>query len=51
MSLSRDRAEEVLAHIDSLVGPPDKETEKEREERRKMVIRDAEARRIRKTAS
>lgn len=48
--MERAQLDEILDKIDSIVGPPDAETEAERDARRLMVERDAEARRIRKAA-
>lgn len=42
--------DEILAHIDAAVGPPDAETEAEHEARRQMIERDHRARAIRKHA-
>lgn len=43
--------DKIVELIDSLVGPPEGETEEERTERKKMILRHAEARRIRKAAN
>lgn len=43
-----DQVDEILARIDAAVGPPENETDDEHEDRRKMIERDAEARRIRR---
>lgn len=43
--------DKILELIDKCLGTPDNETEEERIERKKMILRDAEARRIRKAAN
>lgn len=43
--------DELLAKIDKAVGPPETETPEEREKRKQMLVRNAEARRIRKASS
>lgn len=43
-----EQLDEVLDRIDAAIGPPESETPEERELRRRMVDRDAEARRIRR---
>jgi hypothetical protein len=45
-----EQLDEILDRIDAVVGAPEAETEEEHEKRRRMVERDAEARRIRKGA-
>lgn len=46
--MQRDRLDEILDKIDAAVGPPEAESDEEHEARRRMVERDAEARRIRR---
>lgn len=44
-------ADEFLNKLDAIVGPPEHETQEEREERAAMIERDRMARRIRKAAT
>lgn len=48
--MAPETIEKVLEKIDSLVGPPENETPEERQKRREMIVRDHEARKIRKAA-
>lgn len=41
-------ADEVIAHIDAAIGPPEDETDEEHEQRKRMIERDHLAREIRR---
>lgn len=44
-------ADEVIAHIDAAIGPPENETDEEHAARQAMIERDHRAREIRRNAS
>lgn len=49
-TMAPETIEEILEKIDKAVGPPENETPEERQRRREMIVRDAEARKVRKLA-
>lgn len=44
------QADKLIDKIDSIIGPPETETDEQHEERKRMIERDHEARQIRKAA-
>ena len=50
VTMAPETIDEILEKIDKAVGPPENETPEQRQKRREMIVRDAEARKVRKLA-